>query len=409
MTASYGFDALWDSLLPLGLDTRTGGYRRFAWTDADLDCREWFTNAATKRGLAVQPDRNHNLWAWWLPPGWSGEPRDAFVAGSHLDSVPDGGAYDGPLGVVSALAAVDGLRRDGFVPRRPVAVVAFADEEGARFGVACIGSRLATGALRPERALNLRDDGGTTLAAALSHAGLDPGQIGPDREMLERIGLFVELHVEQGRALGPAGSALGIASDIWPHGRWRLGFEGEPNHAGTTLLGDRHDPMLTFAATALAARQRAQEHHALATFGRTTVEPGATNGIAASVHAWLDARAPDQATLDALVTSIWAGAADRAALDGTKVALDEESVTSRVEFAPAMRERLRTVLGDLPQLGTGAGHDAGILAAAGIPAAMLFVRNPTGVSHAPSEHAERDDCVAGADALARLVEDWAGV
>jgi beta-ureidopropionase / N-carbamoyl-L-amino-acid hydrolase len=403
---SSGFDRMWGELLPIGRDPDSGGYRRFAWTAADLECREWFAATAAGLGLDVETDRNQNLWAWWLPPGWTGEPRDAFVAGSHLDSVPDGGAFDGPLGVVGALAAVEGLQHSGFVPARPIAVVVFADEEGARFGVACIGSRLACGLLDPARALALADSDGTSLAAALRAAGVDPASLGQDPGILGRIGLFVEAHVEQGRALGPAGAPLGIGSAIWPHGRWRLTFDGEANHAGTTTLRDRRDPVLTFAATALAARSRAQEHHSLATFGRVQVSPGATNSVASRVEAWLDARAPDQATLDAVVTAIWAGAADRASLDGVTVGLDAESTTAVVDFPAAPREHFRRVLGDLPVLPTGAGHDAGILASAGVPAGMLFVRNPTGVSHAPSEHADPADCHAGADALAALMADW---
>ena len=94
------FDALWATILDVGQDKNTGGYRRFAWSDADLTLREWFRGCASDRGMDVEEDRNGNLWAWWMPPGWSGEPANAFVTGSHLDSVPDGGAFDGPLGVV---------------------------------------------------------------------------------------------------------------------------------------------------------------------------------------------------------------------------------------------------------------------------------------------------------------------
>ncbi len=107
------FDALWSELLPIGVTSVRGGYRRFAWSAADLEARAWFVAAGRARGLDVQTDRNGNLWAWWLPAGWSGEPREAFVSGSHLDSVPDGGAFDGPLGVVSALCAIDVLRSRG--------------------------------------------------------------------------------------------------------------------------------------------------------------------------------------------------------------------------------------------------------------------------------------------------------
>ena len=110
------FDTLWPTILDVGRHTSTGGYRRYAWSDADLTLREWFSGCAAKRGMDVEEDRNGNLWAWWMPPGWSGDPGGAFVTGSHLDSVPDGGAFDGPLGVVSAFAAVDIVRERGVVP-----------------------------------------------------------------------------------------------------------------------------------------------------------------------------------------------------------------------------------------------------------------------------------------------------
>lgn len=159
-------------------------------------------------------------------------PGDAVVTGSHLDSVPDGGAYDGPLGVVSSFAALDELRGRGAEFDKPLAIVNFGDEEGARFGLACVGSRLAAGALTTEAAHQLRDGDGTTLPQAMERAGYDPEAIGPDPERLARIGAFVELHVEQGRALDLSGDPVGIASAIWPHGRWRFDFHGEANHAG---------------------------------------------------------------------------------------------------------------------------------------------------------------------------------
>ena len=400
------FDSLWESLLPIGRATRGGGYRRYAWTAADLTCREWFVEAAEQRGMTVTADRNHNLWAWWLPEGWEGEPRDAFASGSHLDSVPDGGAYDGPLGVVSAFAATDLLRSKGIRPTKPIGVVSFADEEGARFGLSCVGSRLATGLLDADRARSLVDDDGTTLAQALRSVGLDPYSLGPDDEALARIGMFVELHVEQGRGLVDVGAPVGLATAIWPHGRWRFTFSGEANHAGTTRLIDRRDPMLTFADAVLAARTHAERADAVATFGRVIVEPGATNGIPAEVRAWLDCRAADQATLEAVVGAITGAATLRAELDRTALAVTAESMTPVVEFASGPRERLLSVLGDIPCLPTGAGHDAGILSAR-VPTAMLFVRNPTGISHSPLEHAEADDCLAGVEALAAVMADWA--
>ncbi|GIH41481.1 Zn-dependent hydrolase [Microbispora corallina] len=390
-----GFRLMWRDLLPIGRHEATGGYRRHAWTAADAECRAWFAEQARGRGLRYEVDRNGNQWAWLGDPAAG----DAVVTGSHLDSVPDGGAYDGPLGVVSAFAALDALRDAGVSPRRPLAVVNFAEEEGSRFGVACAGSRLMTGALAPESARSLRDADGFVMADAMEGAGIDPSALGRDDERLARIGVYVELHVEQGRCLADIPHAVGVASAIWPHGRWRFDFRGEANHAGTTRLEDRRDPMLGYAAAVLAARESAARAGGLATFGRVRVEPNGTNAIASLVSAWLDCRAPDSAVVDALVEEI------AEASEGAEVT--RESFTPVVTFDGTLRDRLVGVLGGVPVLPTGAGHDAGILAAA-VPTAMLFVRNPTGVSHSPYEHAEERDCLTGASALATVLADLLG-
>src|SRR5215211_119626 len=298
------FRVLWDALLPIGFDPGTGGYLRYAWSGADLACREWFAAQARARDMAVETDRNGNLWAWLGDPA----ARDAVVTGSHFDSVPHGGAYDGPLGIVSGFLALDALGARGAKPQRPLGVAAFTEEEGARFGVACLGSRLLTGVLDPDRARALTDPDGVTLAAAMRGAGADPDALGRDDDVLSRIGVFVELHIEQGRALTHLDAPVGLASAIWPHGRWRFDFTGEANHAGTTLLDDRRDPMLAFARTVLAARAAAGETGGLATVGRVAVEPNGTNAIPSRVRAWLDARAADGATLERLVAAVAAEA-----------------------------------------------------------------------------------------------------
>ncbi|MER5884714.1 allantoate amidohydrolase [Streptomyces sp. NPDC001941] len=394
---------MWRSLRPKGRSDASGGYRRFAWTGADADCRLWFRMQAEARRLDYEVDRNGNQWAWLGDPAAG----DAVVTGSHLDSVPDGGAFDGPLGVVSAFAALDELRRRGVTFSRPLAITNFGDEEGARFGLACVGSRLAAGQLAKDKAFELRDGDGVTLPAAMERAGLDPEAIGPDPERLARVGAFVELHVEQGRALDLSGDPVGIASAIWPHGRWRYDFHGEANHAGTTRLADRRDPMLTYAETVLAARREAGLAGAVATFGKVSVEPNGVNAIPSLVRGWLDARAADQDALDAVTTGIEKAAREYADRHGTDLAVARESFTPVVEFEHALRDELGRLLGGkVPVLGTGAGHDAGILSAS-VPTAMLFVRNPTGVSHSPAESAAEDDCVAGVLALADVLEGLA--
>ncbi len=398
---------MWAELLPVGRSSASGGYRRYAWTGADADCRAWFREQAEARGLAHETDRNGNQWAWLGDPAAG----NAVVTGSHLDSVPDGGAFDGPLGVVSAFAALDELRGRGARFTRPLGIVNFGDEEGARFGLACVGSRLTAGALTVEQAHRLTDGDGVTLPRAMEAAGYDPDTLGPDPERLARIGAFVELHVEQGRALDLSGDRIGIASAIWPHGRWRFDFRGEANHAGTTRLADRHDPMLSYAETVLAARREAELAGAVATFGKIGVEPNGVNAIPSLVRGWLDSRAADQTSLDTVVTGIEKAAREHAAAQGVDLDVVRESFTPVVEFDHALRDELARILGTrtelrVPVLGTGAGHDAGILSDR-IPTAMLFVRNPTGVSHSPAEYAAEDDCVAGVTALADVLEGLA--
>ncbi len=399
------FDAMWSAIESIGRDRSSGGYRRYAWTREDADLREWFAGECAARGLDLVEDRVGNQWAWWGDPdevradGSSG----GVAIGSHLDSVPDGGAFDGPLGVVSALATVDALREAGLAPAMPLAVVNFADEEGARFGIACAGSRLLTGTLSPERGLALRDAEGQSMADALRASGRDPAAVGADPPTLARVRTFVELHVEQGRALAdlePARSAVAVGSDIWPHGRWRIDLPGTANHAGTTRLEDRRDAMVGYAETVLAAREVATARGCVATMGKVRVAPGAVNAIPSHVTGWLDARGVDESTVRALVDDL------EAFVGAHGGAMVEESWTGTTRFLPPLVDRLAATLGaGTPVLGTGAGHDAGILSAHGIPSAMLFVRNPTGVSHSPDEHAERADCHAGVAALTRVVAD----
>ncbi|BFO22158.1 hypothetical protein SHKM778_85460 [Streptomyces sp. KM77-8] len=241
-------------------------------------------------------------------------------------------------------------------------------------------------------------------------AGYDPGALGPDPERLDRIGAFVELHVEQGRALDLSGDRVGIASAIWPHGRWRFDFRGEANHAGTTRLADRRDPMLPYAETVLAARREAELAGAVATFGKIAVEPNGVNAIPPSYAAGSTPAPPTKEP----------GHRGRGRTGGRPRpragARRQPRRRTRVlhpvvGFDHALRDELARILGSdtglaVPVLGTGAGHDAGILSGR-VPTAMLFVRNPTGVSHSPAEYATEDDCVAGVLALADVLEGLA--
>lgn len=387
------------SIQDVGRDAVRGGYSRAVYTTPEIDLRQWFIEQAQQRGLEVETDRNGLIWAWW------GKPQDgALVTGSHLDSVPGGGAFDGPLGVASALAAVDILKARGVQPARSLAVTVFPEEEGSRFGVACLGSRLLTGAIDVHKALNLRDINGDSFADIAGANGLDPRHIGPDPEAMARIGEFIELHVEQGKGLGQDGPAIAVGSSILGHGRWKISVSGQGNHAGTTLMADRSDPMVAAAQIILAVRDTAaKQPDARATVGRLTPVPGGTNVIASRVDLWLDARHPDDAVTAHLIEAIYRAARDTAAAEGCTATLTEESYSDTVHFDAGLSRRINDLLPGAPVLATGAGHDAGVLAGY-VPSAMLFVRNPSGISHSPEEYVADEDASAGAIALADVVE-----
>ncbi|SEJ23404.1 allantoate amidohydrolase [Demequina mangrovi] len=399
-------------LAPVGADPVRGGWSRHLLDDADRDMRAWFVRTAESLGLSVETDANANQWATWAPEGAAGR---AIATGSHLDSVPGGGPLDGPLGVVSALAAVSRLMAEGHVPSRPIRVANFAEEEGARFGVPCLGSQLLAGELDTDRVRRLTDVAGTTYAEAMTAAGHDPQAIGRDEDRLSDLALYVELHVEQGRQLEPLGAPVGLATSILAHGRWRLTVAGRGDHAGATELDSRHDPMLVAAAVVQAARARAleasPETRSRATVGKMRIVPGGSNAIASEVALWLDARAEHDPDVRALVEAVLADAREAATAEGCTVEVAEESFSTRVGFDVPLTDRMAAALepgfGEVPRIPTGAGHDAGILSAH-LPAAMLFVRNPDGVSHSPHEGASDEDIRAGVDALTAVLRDLTG-
>ncbi len=363
--------------------------------------------------MEVHTDANGNIRAWW-----GGRPADGdagVVTGSHLDSVADGGKWDGPLGVLLGFLAVDALAaaeaRGEFVRARPVGVVDYMDEEGTRFGVACLGSKLMSGVLDPEKARALTDADGVSLAEAMRAAGADPDRIGRDDAEITRSGAQVEVHIEQGKQLVGLEAPVGVASAIWPHGRWSFTFDGVADHAGTARLVDRKDAALPFASTVLAARAVAEELDARATFGRFHVEPGGPNVVPARVVALLDARAATDEVLVELVDRIASAAREAGEGHGVKVTVAKISHAPVVEFDEELRDlhgKLAAEAGEyLPEVPTQAGHDSGILAPV-MPTSMLFVRSPHGISHSPLEDAADDDVIAGLRALTRSLAALAG-
>lgn len=334
----------------------------------------------------------------------------SFVIGSHLDSVRDAGRYDGPLGVLVGIAAAEALQRQG--RRLPFAleVVAFADEEGLRFGSACLGSLAFSGRFDPAL-LERCDAAGVTLGAALTAFGGDPSLIAEDARRPNDLLGYLEIHIEQGPQLEANHQALGVVSAITGMSRLGLTFTGMAGHAGTVPMDLRRDALCAAAAFTLAAEQLARTTPGLvATVGQLAVAPGASNVIPGRASLSLDLRHQDDAMREAALAMLHQLAHTEAAARG--VTLDWESIhhAAAVPMAPALRERLARALSSVgvtpSELASGAGHDAALLAAI-TPAAMLFVRCQAGISHHPAEAVASADVAAAIGATLALLDDLA--
>lgn len=326
-----------------------------------------------------------------------------LVLGSHLDTVADAGAFDGPLGILVALAA---LERCGPLPYA-VEVVAFADEEGARFGTAYLGSRAFAGTF-PAAMLAATDASGITLADALRSAGGDPdGLVGAARTGEPFIG-YVEVHIEQGPVLEAREVPLGVVSAIAGATRAQARFVGRAGHAGTVPMAGRRDALAGASEWALTVEATGRATPGLvATVGALLVEPGAPNVVAGAATATLDARHADDAVRDHAVAALHRSAEAIAAARGLELGWTTRMQTRAV----AVDQRLSGLLGDallaaghpLVSLPSGAGHDAVALAdLTGV--AMLFVRCAGGISHHPDESVQGADVAAAIDVLCRLLE-----
>jgi N-carbamoyl-L-amino-acid hydrolase len=365
-----------------GVGVRPDGVHRLAWTEELAAAEAWFGEQARAAGLRVERDPAGSLWA--LPAGdgpW-------WATGSHLDSVRAGGRFDGPLGVAAGFAVAE--RAPG------VAVLAFADEEGARFNTPTFGSRALAGRLDVADALARTDDDGVALADAMRAFGADPGALAAAPSWLPRLRGFLELHIDQTRDLASLGAPAGEVRALASRLRLALELTGRADHAGTTRRDERADALAAAARLIVAADELAgDDPDFLVTASRILVEPNAFTTVPARVRLWIDARTPDPARLES-----WRAAlGERAAAAAVPVEVRVASQTAGVTFDPAVR----AALGGLPPLVCFAGHDAGVLAER-IPAGMVFVRNATGVSHSPDEHVELDDAAVAASALLRALE-----
>jgi allantoate deiminase len=357
-------------------------------------------------GMAVSVDTVGNLRGLWRLPH-AGSKR--IILGSHIDTVPDAGAFDGVLGVTLALELVL-IAREMTLPVA-IEVIAFSEEEGVRFGVPFLGSRAVAGRF-DTALLQLKDSDGLTLESAIHNFGLNPAQI-PEAAADEDTSAFLEIHIEQGPVLEAERLSLAAVSGIVGQTRLSLEFAGRANHAGTTPMRLRHDALAGAAEWIAEVEQVARRTDGLAsTVGKIVVSPNAGNVIAGTAEVSLDARHLDDKTRINAVESLLEKAnaiADRRGLAlQCNRQLDQPAVSMDERLTAFLTESMEALGFPLKVMASGAGHDA-MMMASRMPAAMLFLRSPGGISHNPAETVREEDVEAalrvGAKFLERLAAD----
>ena len=407
MPVSPGIEAdrLWSHLSELAGIGRSegGGVTRLSFTREERAAKDLVACYMREAGLRVREDAVGNLIG--RRDGFA-EDAPVVLTGSHVDSVRNGGDFDGPLGVLGAVEALQTMDERGVETGRPVEVVAFTDEEGARFSLGMIGSRATAGTLLPEDLTN-EDDNGVSIAGAMRASGLEPEKVGEAARARGSVHAYVELHIEQGTVLEtnglPVGVVRGIAGPAWI----RFTLTGEAAHAGTTPMNLRRDALAAGAAVMGSIEsEAARTGTSVGTVGQLDLFPGGINIIPGRVSFSLDLRDIDEGVRDDVEARIMHQAARLCEERGVEL---ETRTIQRLPPAPcspivrnAVGEACRE-LGLVPfELASGAGHD-GMHLTELCPIGMIFVRSRDGLSHNPAEYSSRDDCALGAEVLYRTL------
>jgi hydantoinase/carbamoylase family amidase len=372
-----------------------GGVSRFAWTPELARANEWLVQRLEELGLATEIDAAGNVFGRWD----EGE-GSAILIGSHLDTVPRGGRFDGALGVAAALEAIGALKRDGATLHRPLWLVSFNDEEGSRFQTGMLGSRAFVGDV------DLEDWRRRGVADAMDEAGFDFDRLAEARAV-DRIGAYLELHIEQGPVLEQEGLDIGVVTGIAGLLGFRVRLTGEANHAGTTPMAARRDALVGAARVVLALRDEARARADMtANVGVLSCEPGGFNVIPGVAEFTIDVRGAD--------ADAFARAEEFVRQAVEQIAHEEQLGLEVVEthrkpptpLDPGLQDLLVASAAEegasVRRMPSGAGHDAMVLAKH-VPAAMVFVPSRGGVSHSPEEFTPTEQCELGARVLTRAV------
>jgi beta-ureidopropionase / N-carbamoyl-L-amino-acid hydrolase len=391
-----------EHLAGIGSDP-AGGITRLGFSQAELDAHKYAVDLMKDAGLSVRIDAAGNVFGW--REGSAKLPVILF--GSHLDSVPHGGAYDGPLGTIGAIEVIRALNAAHVKTRHPLEVVVWTNEEGPHFGVSAFGSSVAAGSVGPE-VLDRKDEQGETVADWLRRYGQDPGQLASARIAPGSLAAIVELHIEQGPNLEEAKIPIGVVQGIVGLRRWKCVATGTANHAGTTPMTRRHDALATAARELLAVRDsvRAEDGRQVGTVGYLKAEPGAPNVIAGRVEFPYELRDLDAAKIERMYAATQKRFADIDREEGTTTVCTEvnhiEPALGDPRIQATIREAARAAGLATMDLPSGAVHDAGEISRLA-PMGMIFVPSHAGISHAPQEYTSPGDIANGVEVLYRTI------
>ncbi len=398
-------ESLLRDLSAIGKDPR-GGTSRIAFSDEDQVGREWVMGKMKEVGLEVRVDAAANIFG--RQPGRDAD-APAIVFGSHIDTVPMGGNFDGCLGSLGALEVLMTLQDKDIVTRHPLEMVIWSDEEGAHFGMGFFGSRAATFGIQPSE-LEITDEEGTTQAEWLRRYGQDPNRIEEARLDREKIAAYFELHIEQGPLLFRKGLQIGVVEGIVGINRYEVSIRGAANHAGTTPMEERHDALVAAARLTLAVREEvmATPGRQVGNVGFVEVLPGAPNVVPGRVDMPIELRDLDRAVIDAVRERIGRRAEAIGELDKVSIEIRDTWTEAPVLTDTTIRDVIAKAAESsgfsTVRMPSGAGHDAQLLARFGIPSGMIFVPSKDGVSHSPREWTDWEDCARGVETLYQSIQ-----
>lgn len=400
-SVAVNFARLNDHLNALGQIGRDEfGMQRVAFSRQDIAGRDYVSELMQAAGMSVRIDPAGNI----IARADGADPSlPAIVLGSHTDTVPSGGQYDGALGVVAAIEVVQALRDGGHTPRHPVEAMVFTNEEGTSFHRWLLGSRAVAGLWEPEDFAAVADDG-ATLADRLPDIGGNISRVQTARRRPEELACYLELHIEQGPTLHRGGYPIGVVTGITGRSVYHVDIVGEANHAGTTPMALRRDAMSAAAQIALAVRRIAGEMEVcrVGTVGSMDVHPNAGNVIPGRVQMGMEFRDERMESLNAAEVELRRTAEEVAHAENVAITVTAQRNTPSVPISANMQQLIADAAGmaglEHVSLPSGAGHDAQAIAAI-TPAAMVFVPSVGGISHAPAEYSTPEDCANGAQVL----------